>query len=135
MDFGPMPRTSPAERPLSPHLQIYKPSITMVMSILHRITGAALFFGTFLVILLLVALASGKEAYGVALAVYGSWFGKLVLFGFTWALFHHMMGGLRHLIWDTGAMLERDTRMKLGWASLVGSAALTVITWFFFFLG
>ncbi|MCA3624792.1 MAG: succinate dehydrogenase, cytochrome b556 subunit [Methylobacterium sp.] len=124
-----MPRTSPAQRPLSPHLQIYKPSITMVMSILHRVTGAALFFGTLLVVALLVALAAGKDAYGTVQAIYGSWIGKLVLFGYTWALFHHMLGGLRHLIWDTGAMFGREARMKLGWATIIGSVGLTVLVW------
>lgn len=129
-----MPRTSPAERPLSPHLQIYKPSITMMMSILHRVTGAALFFGTVLIVALLVALASGKDAYAVVQAIYSSWFGKLVLFGYSWALFHHMLGGLRHLIWDTGAMLDRERRMKLGWATLIGSTGLTLFVWAIFLM-
>ncbi|CAN1526279.1 SdhC Succinate dehydrogenase/fumarate reductase, cytochrome b subunit [Rhabdaerophilaceae bacterium] len=124
-----MPRTGPADRPLSPHLGIYKPSISMVMSILHRITGAALFFGTILVIALLVALAGGKESYAVASGLYGSFLGKLVLFGYSWALFHHMLGGLRHLIWDTGAMFDREARAKLGWATGIGSAGLTVLVW------
>lgn len=124
-----MPRTSPAQRPLSPHLQIYKPTITMVMSILHRVTGAALFFGTVLVVALLVALASGAQAYGMVQAIYGSIFGKLVLFGYTWALFHHMLGGIRHLIWDTGAMFHREGRRGLGWATIIGSAGLTVLVW------
>ena len=130
-----MSRTGPSERPLSPHLQIYKPSITMVMSILHRITGAALFFGTMLLVAMLVALASGKDAYGIVQAIYGSWPGKLVLFGYTWGLFHHMMGGIRHLIWDTGAMLEREARLKLASASLIISLALTVIVWAIHFMG
>ena len=130
-----MARTGPAERPLSPHLQIYKPSISMVMSILHRITGAALFFGTLLLVAALVALASGKEAYGVVAGIYGSAFGKLVLFGYTWALFHHLLGGLRHLIWDTGAMFDREARMKLGWATLIGSLGLTGIAWAMFLMG
>lgn len=130
-----MSRTSPAERPLSPHLQIYKPSITMVMSILHRITGAALFFGTLLLVVFLVALAGGKASFETAQAVYGSFLGKLVLFGYTWALYQHMLGGLRHLVWDTGAMLDRETRMKLGWATAIGGAGLTVITWFFVLMG
>ncbi len=122
-----MARTGPAERPLSPHLQIYKPSITMMMSILHRITGAALFFGTVLLVIALVALASGSAAYGMVQAVYGSILGKLVLFGYTWALFQHMCGGLRHFVWDTGAGLERDTRMKLAWATLFASFGLTIL--------
>lgn len=122
-----MARTGPAERPLSPHLQIYKPTITMVMSILHRVTGAALFFGTLLLVIALVALASGSSAYGTVQAIYGSIIGKLILFGYTWALFHHMCGGIRHFVWDTGAGLERETRMKLAWASLFASLGLTVV--------
>lgn len=124
-----MSRTGPNERPLSPHLAIYKPSITMVMSVLHRVTGAALFFGTLLLVAYLVALASGKSSFALMQAIYGSIFGKLVLFGYTWALFHHMLGGLRHLVWDTGAMMEREIRLKLGWATLFGSIALTGIVW------
>ena len=129
-----MARTGPAERPLSPHLQIYKPSITMVTSILHRITGAALFFGTLLLVIFLVALASGKTSFTTVQAIYGSFLGKLVLFGYTWALFMHMCGGLRHFIWDTGAGLERETRLKLGWATLIGSLALTALAWVVYFL-
>lgn len=129
-----MARTGPAERPLSPHLQIYKPTITMTMSVLHRITGAALFFGTLLLVIALVALASGKSGYASVQAIYGSIFGKLVLFGYTWALFHHMCGGIRHFIWDTGAGLERETRFKLAWATLIGSLALTVLAWLVYFL-
>lgn len=130
-----MARTGPAERPLSPHLQIYKPSITMVMSILHRITGAALFVGTLLLVIFLVALASGKTSFGTVQAIYGSFLGKLVLFGYTWALFQHMCGGIRHFIWDTGAGLERETRLKLGWATLIGSLVLTALVWIVYFLG
>lgn len=129
-----MARTGPAERPLSPHLQIYKPSITMVTSILHRITGTALFFGTLLLVIFLVALASGKTSFAAVQGIYGSFLGKLVLFGYTWALFLHMCGGLRHFIWDTGAGLERETRLKLGWATLIGSLALTALAWAVYFL-
>ncbi|MCZ8185089.1 MAG: succinate dehydrogenase, cytochrome b556 subunit [Beijerinckiaceae bacterium] len=130
-----MARTGPAERPLSPHLQIYKPSITMVMSILHRITGAALFFGTLLLVIALVALASGSSAYGTVQAIYGSFLGKLVLFGYTWALFHHMCGGIRHFVWDTGAGLERGTRMKLAWGTLFASLGMTVLAFVAYLAG
>jgi succinate dehydrogenase / fumarate reductase cytochrome b subunit len=130
-----MARTTPAERPLSPHLQIYKPSITMMMSILHRITGAALFFGTLLVVGFLLALASGKASFETAQAIYGSLPGKLVLFGYTFALFQHMCGGIRHFVWDTGAGLERETRFKLAWATLIGGLVLTVLTWACVFVG
>ncbi|MCA1952882.1 MAG: succinate dehydrogenase, cytochrome b556 subunit [Hyphomicrobiales bacterium] len=130
-----MARTGPAERPLSPHLQIYRPSVTMVMSILHRITGAALFFGTLLVVALLVALAAGAGAYDAVRGIYGSMLGRLVLFGYSWALIHHALGGLRHLVWDTGAGLERATRLRFGWLTIIGSLALTLLLWLFHFVG
>lgn len=120
---------TPAERPLSPHLQIYKPTLTMAMSIIHRITGAALYFGTVLLALFLIAAASGKTGYGVAAAVYGSFLGKLVLFGYTWALIHHMLGGIRHFIWDTGAGLDPVGRETIVKATLIGSVTLTLVVW------
>ena len=121
-------------RPLSPHLQVYKPIPTMVMSIVHRITGAALYFGTVLVAFWLIAAASGEAYFEWANWLFGSLIGRLVLFGYTWALFQHMCGGLRHLVWDTGAGLERETRLKLGWATLIGSLALTALAWVVYFL-
>lgn len=124
-----MPRNPARERPLSPHLAIYKPSITMVTSILHRITGAALFFGTLLLAAFLVALASGKEAFTIAQGLYGSWLGRLILFGYSWALFQHMFGGVRHFIWDTGAGLARETRLRLAWLSCAAALALTALVW------
>ena len=117
------------KRPLSPHLQIYKPSITMTMSIVHRITGAGLYFGTLILVWWLASAASGQAAFDFAQSLLGSFLGRLVLFGYTWALFHHMIGGIRHFIWDTGAMLDKHTASKLGWASLAGSVALTLLTW------
>ena len=120
---------TPAGRPLSPHLQIYKPSLTMAMSIVHRITGAALYVGTILLALFLVAVATGKDAYGLVAMIYGSFLGKLVLFGYTWALFHHALGGLRHFIWDTGAGLTDPLRETIVKATLIGSIALTLLAW------
>lgn len=117
------------KRPLSPHLQIYKPSITMTMSIIHRITGAGLYFGTVILVWWLASAASGPGAFETAQGILGSWFGRLVLFGYTWALFHHMLGGIRHFIWDSGAMLDKHTASKVAWASLAGSVALTLLTW------
>src|SRR5690242_621669 len=90
-------------RPLSPHLQIYRWPITMTMSILHRITGGALYFGTLLLAWWVIAAAAGPAYFETANAVFGSWFGRLVLFGYTWALIHHLLGGLRHFVWDFGA--------------------------------
>ncbi|MEI4481366.1 MULTISPECIES: succinate dehydrogenase, cytochrome b556 subunit [unclassified Phyllobacterium] len=118
-----------ANRPLSPHLQIYKPIPTMVMSIVHRITGCALYFGTLLVAWWLIATATSEQQFDIVSMVYGSWIGLLVLLGYTWALIHHMIGGIRHLIWDTGRGLEKDTTTKMAWASLVASVLLTALVW------
>lgn len=118
-----------ANRPLSPHLQIYKPIPTMVMSIVHRITGCALYFGTLLVAWWLIATATGQQQFDIVAMVYGSWIGLLVLLGYTWALIHHMIGGIRHLIWDTGRGLEKDTTTKMAWASLIASILLTILVW------
>lgn len=118
-----------AERPLSPHLQIYRPMLTMMMSILHRITGAALYVGTLLVAWLLVAAATGPEAYATATGALTSWFGKLVLFGYTFALMHHMLGGVRHFVWDMGRGFGPEQREWLARGTLAGSAALTLLIW------
>lgn len=116
-------------RPLSPHLGIYKPIPTMVMSIAHRITGAALYLGTILVVWWLLAAASGPESFATANAFFGSWFGRLILFGYTWALMHHMLGGIRHFFWDAGLGYDKDVSTKLAWATLIGSVALTILIW------
>ena len=116
-------------RPLSPHLQIYKPTLTMMMSIVHRITGAALYFGTLLLAWWLIAAASGPNAYANVEWFMSSLIGRLILFGYTWALLHHMLGGIRHLIWDTLHGLEPNERELLTLATLIGSIALTIILW------
>jgi succinate dehydrogenase / fumarate reductase, cytochrome b subunit len=116
-------------RPLSPHLQVYKPIPTMVMSILHRITGAALYFGTVLVAFWLIAAASGEAAFDWANWLFGSLIGRLVLFGYTWALMHHMLGGLRHFMWDMGHGYEKHFSTKLAVITPVVSVALTVLIW------
>jgi succinate dehydrogenase / fumarate reductase, cytochrome b subunit len=121
------PRTQSA-RPLSPHLQIYRPLLTMVMSILHRITGGALYFGTVL-LAWWVNSAQGPRGYGRFEAFAGSWIGRLILFGYTWALIHHMLGGVRHLIWDSGHGFGPNEREWLAAANLIGSIAITVILW------
>ena len=117
------------QRPLSPHIQIYKPLFTMMMSIVHRITGVGLYFGMFLVAWWLMAAASGEAYYNWVQGFFGSWFGRLILFGFTWALLHHMFGGFRHFIWDTGrgfGQMQRETMAKL---TLVASIGLTILVW------
>ncbi|MBX3489572.1 MAG: succinate dehydrogenase, cytochrome b556 subunit [Parvibaculum sp.] len=118
-----------AARPLSPHLQIYRLTVTMVMSIVHRITGAGLYAGTLLLAWWLVAVASGPDAYAVFEGFIGSWFGRLVLFGYTWALIHHMLGGIRHFIWDFGKGFELRTADVMAWGTVIGSVVLTVLVW------
>jgi len=122
---------SPAtrDRPLSPHLTIYRPAITMTMSIVHRITGGALYFGTLLMVWWLISAATSEAYFDLVNWVFGSWIGRIVLLGYTWALMHHMLGGIRHFVWDTGAALEKRTASKLAWATLAGSLALTVLIW------
>ncbi|MEM6384284.1 MAG: succinate dehydrogenase, cytochrome b556 subunit [Pseudomonadota bacterium] len=125
-----MASTAPGDnRPLSPHLQVYRMLFTMLMSIVHRITGAALYFGTVLMVIWLLAAASGPQPYDVVTDLFGSIFGQLVLFGFTWALMHHMLGGIRHFVWDTGRGLDKFGRNFLARATLIGSVSLTLILW------
>ncbi|TPN32711.1 succinate dehydrogenase, cytochrome b556 subunit [Mesorhizobium sp. B2-3-3] len=117
------------ERPLSPHLSVYRPPITMTMSIIHRITGGALYFGTLLVAAWLTAATSSQGAFDWINWAFGTWLGRLILFGYTWALMHHMLGGVRHLVWDTGAGLEKHTASRIAWATLAGSILLTLLIW------
>ena len=120
----------PAARPLSPHLQIYATPINMVMSILHRMTGAALYFGTLLLAWWLIAAASGPDYFNFVNGLFGTLPGRLVLFGYTWALMHHMLGGIRHLIWDTGRGLDLVSVDRFGWGTIIGSVVLTAAVWF-----
>ncbi|MFG1392975.1 succinate dehydrogenase, cytochrome b556 subunit [Xanthobacter agilis] len=120
---------SRVERPLSPHLQIYRPLFTMVMSIVHRITGIGLYFGMVLFVWWLLAAASTPSAFATYSSLAGSFIGLLVLFGFTWAMLHHAFGGVRHFIWDFIHGFGPQERMLLTQVSLVGSVALTVVLW------
>ena len=117
------------ERPISPHLQIYKPLWNMVMSIVHRITGVALYFGTVLLAWWLIAAATGPDYFAFVSDLAGSLVGRLVLFGYTWALMHHMMGGIRHLIWDTGRGFGLSTIDLMCKLSLLASLGLTGLIW------
>jgi succinate dehydrogenase / fumarate reductase cytochrome b subunit len=119
----------PVQRPISPHLQIYKPTLTMMMSIAHRITGAALFFGTLLLAWWLIAAASGANSYAKVQWFMGTIVGQVILFGYTWALIHHMFGGVRHFIWDTGRGYGAKERELLVIVGLVGSIVTTVVLW------
>ncbi len=121
---------TPVERPLSPHLQIYRPQITAISSILTRITGNALIVGFILGIWWLLAAASGPDYFATANAVATSWFGDLVFTGALWALWYHYLAGLRHFYWDAGHGLDIETAEMLGWACVIGSFVLTVITLF-----
>jgi len=116
-------------RPLSPHLTVYRWPITMTMSILHRITGGALYVGTILVAWWLVAAASGPAAYAHVQAFAGSIIGRLIVFGYTWALMHHMLSGIRHFVWDLGYGFKANEREALTWGALIGGIALTVLVW------
>ena len=116
-------------QPLSPHLQIYRWTWTMAMSVFHRVTGTALYAGSALVAIWLVALASGPAAYAWVAWFFGSVVGLAVLFVYTWILMHHMLGGLRHFVWDFGHGLDRDLRLWLSRGTLIGSTILTILIW------
>jgi succinate dehydrogenase / fumarate reductase cytochrome b subunit len=120
---------APVARPVSPHLQIYRLTLSMVMSGLHRITGLALVAGILMLTWWLLAVAAGQNAYGTFQAFEASWIGRLILFGFSWALLHHLIGGLRYLIWDLGYGLEPAEREWLVRANIIGSIVATVILW------
>ena len=117
------------DRPLSPHLQIYKPMLTMMMSIVHRITGMALYAGTLLMVWWLIAAAAGPNADAAVQWFMETVFGRLILFGYTWALIHHMLGGIRHMVWDLGYGFGSVEREWLTVATLVGSIGLTIVLW------
>jgi len=117
------------ERPLSPHLQIYRWSVTMFSSIFHRMTGIALGAGTLIVAWWLIATAMGPDAYADFAAVAGHWFGRLVLLGFTVAFTYHLLNGIRHLVWDSGVGFEKSTARFSGWLVIVLTGLLTVAVW------
>lgn len=118
-----------SRRPLSPHLQVYRPMLTMVMSIVHRITGGALYLGTLLLAWFLIAAATGPSDFALASGFFNSIIGKLILFGYTWALFHHLLGGIRHMIWDAGLGFAYPEREFLAQATLIGGIVLTLLVW------
>ena len=125
-----MPDVKPVERPLSPHLQSYRPQMTAISSILTRITGNALIFGFILGIWWLLAAATGPGYFDFVNGIATSWFGDLVFTGSLWAIWYHYLAGLRHLYWDAGNGLEIETAEMLGWVCVIGSVVLTVITLF-----
>ncbi len=116
-------------RPLSPHLQVYKPQLTSVMSITHRATGVALAVGTLLLVWWIAAAAIGPDAFAQVQAFMGSWFGLLLLFGWSVALFYHLGNGIRHLFWDAGYGYNIENAYRSGWAVVAATAVLTVLAW------
>jgi len=120
---------APSSRPLSPHLSIYRFTLTMTMSIVHRATGIALYGGTLVLLLWVLAAAFGGGFFDSVNWLFGSWFGQLVLFGYTWVLFHHMLGGIRHFLWDFTLGMDAAGRELLVRLQLGASVALTLIVW------
>jgi len=114
---------------LSPHLQIYRPALTMMMSIVHRITGAALYVGTVILAIWLMAAATSASSFASVHGFLGSWLGQLILIGYSWALLHHMFGGIRHFIWDTGRGFGAHERQLFAMLTLVGSLVSTGLIW------
>jgi succinate dehydrogenase / fumarate reductase cytochrome b subunit len=116
-------------RPLSPHLSVYRFTLTMTMSIVHRVTGGALYFGVLLLAWYLIALSMDATAFGVAVGFLNSIIGRLILFGFTWSLFQHLLGGIRHAIWDAGYGMDKPEREWLAMATAGGGLLLTIVVW------
>ena len=125
-----MADASKVTRPLSPHLQIYRPQLTAITSILTRITGNGLIVGTLLVVWWLLAAATSPDYFDFANAVLLSWPGKIVLTLSLWAVWYHYLAGLRHLYFDAGKGLDIATAEKLGWGVIIGSVILTILTFF-----
>lgn len=118
-----------ANNPLSPHLQVYRPQLTSILSISHRITGVFLAAGTVMILYWLVAAASGPQAYAEAQHCLGAGLTQLVLFGWTFAFFYHLSNGIRHLLWDTGWGFELETAYKTGYIVVAAAVVLTLLTW------
>ncbi len=121
-------RAAPNQRPLSPHLQIYRPQLTAITSILTRITGNGVIVGVMLAVWWLLAAATSDAYFAVANGVATSWFGDLVFTGSLWAIWYHLFAGIRHFIFDAGRGMDIPTAEKLGWACIIGSVVMTVIT-------
>ena len=119
----------PHDRPMSPHLQVYKPQLTSVLSIVHRLTGVWLAVGTLLLVYWLVAAAAGAAAFDAAQWFIGSWLGYLLMIGWSFSLFFHLCNGIRHLFWDAGYGFAIDNVYRSGWSVVAVSSLLTVIAW------
>lgn len=119
----------PQQRPLSPHLQVHRLHINMVMSILHRITGVVLYFGSLLLAWWMFAAAAGPDYFAFVNGLFATWLGAIVLIGYSWALIHHMLGGVRHFVWDTGSGLDIPTVDLMSWGTIILSVILTAGLW------
>lgn len=124
----------PRQRPLSPHLTIYKPILTMMMSIFHRVTGVGLYIGMVFFCWWILMISSGPENFKVATWFFGSIIGQLILFALTWTAIHHMLGGIRHFIWDAAVLMDKESRDLLAKATIIGSVGLTVLFWMIAFM-
>lgn len=122
-----------AERPLSPHLQVYRPQMTSVLSILHRITGAALAVGSLMLLWWLIAAASGEDAYNTFAWFCGTKLGVFMIFGWSVCLFYHLANGIRHLFWDMGFLFKIENAQAAGWAVLAFTVLMTAGSWMCFF--
>ena len=120
---------SVTRRPMSPHLQVYRPQLTSVLSIMNRMSGIAISFGTLLLVWWLVAAASGPGPFNTVQWFLSSWLGLIVLFGWTVALLYHFFGGLRHLAWDSGRGFSLPATYRSGWAAVVATVVLTIVIW------
>ena len=123
------------ERPLSPHLMIYKPQLTSMMSITHRLTGVALAGGSLLLVWWVVALATGPAAFAYAQSILTSIIGQIVLFGFSVAVFYHLSNGVRHLFWDFGYNLSIEGVKRTGYMVMASTVILTMATWAYVMIG
>lgn len=119
----------PSNRPLSPHLQVYRPQLTSVLSITHRGTGVFLAVATLLMVYWLASLVGGEESYAIAQAFFASWLGQLILLACTFSLFYHLCNGVRHLFWDIGVGFELHIAYRSGYAVVIVSIAMTGIAW------
>lgn len=113
-------------RPLSPHLTIYRPQMTSITSIFVRITGNAVIVAALMIVWWFAAAAAGPEAFARANGFVTSWFGDLVMFLSVWAMWYHLLGGLRHLVWDSGHALDVETSENMGWVMIIGSVVMTL---------
>ncbi len=119
----------PQDRPLSPHLMIYRPQITSVLSILHRMTGFVLWVGSLALTYWLTSAVYGADAFNRVQAFLDSWLGRLMLFGWTVCLFYHLANGIRHVAWDFGLGFDMPTLRNTGWAVVAAALTLTALTW------